>query len=105
MYTEEEKKFLKFWEQNREQQKKITSQWRVGLPLSFLFITALFVNIATGWHKRAAMVINSRPSFILVLIFAMFLIFVFVLIFTTRHRWERNEEQYQRLISREGYKS
>lgn len=100
MLTEEEKQFVEFWEANREQQKRVARKLSIGLPLGLLFATAIFFNIAAGWHKRAAMVLNADPSIIPVLIIAVILIVVFIVIYSVRHRWDMNEQHYRELVSR-----
>ncbi|TAL48439.1 MAG: hypothetical protein EPN92_03610 [Chitinophagaceae bacterium] len=100
MLTIEEKQFIEFWEKNREKQKKVTRKLSIGLPLGLLFAAMIFINIAAGWHKRAAMVLNADPSLIPVLIIAVILIVVFIVIFSVRHRWDMNEQHYRELISR-----
>lgn len=100
MLTEEELKFVHYWEQNREKKKTIFGNWRFGVTLSLVMVGFIFLNVATGWHKRAAMVVNSNPSFIIVLIVAAILIIAFITIFSAHHKWERNEQRYKELLSK-----
>lgn len=75
-------------------------QLSVGLPLSVLLVAAIFINLFSGWDKRAQMVINTDPSLIIVLLIAAILIVIFIVIFSVRHRWDLNEQQYKELIAR-----
>jgi len=101
--TEEERTFIKYWSENRERQKRFFRQLAIGLPVGMLFGLALFINVAAGWYKRAAMVLNADPhykSLLLVLMIAVILIIVFVAVFSVKVKWERNEQRYRELLSR-----
>ncbi len=100
MLTENEKGFIDYWEHNRLRKKKVLKQLSVGLPLSVLLVAAIFINLFSGWDKRAQMVINTDPSLIIVLLIAAILIVIFIVIFSVRHRWDLNEQQYKELIAR-----
>ena len=100
MLTEEEIKFIDYWERNRIRKKKVLKQLFVGLPLGVLLVTAIFINFFSGWDKRAEMIVNADPSLILVIIIAALLIVIFIAIFSVRHKWEMNEQRYKELLSR-----
>jgi len=101
MLTDEEKKFIRYWEENRLQKKKVVRNMAVGLPLGLLFVIAIFVNFFSGWYKRADMVLNTDSSLIMVLLVASLLIVVFFSVFSARHRWDINEQRYLELKQRE----
>ena len=104
MLTDQEKKFIDYWKQNREKQKKFFKQLALGLPLGLLFAAAIFINLVSGWYKRATMVFNSYPSLpslILVLIAAVLLIVVFVSVYSVKHKWDLNEQRYKELLDRD----
>jgi len=100
MLTSEEKRFIDYWQHNRILKKRVLKQLSVGLPVSVLFVVAIFVNFISGWDKRAQMVINTDPSVIIVVIIAALLIVIFIVIFSVRHRWDLNEQRYRELLSR-----
>jgi CDP-diglyceride synthetase len=100
MLTEEEKKFIDYWEHNRLQKKKVLKQLSVGLPLGVLLVVGTCLNFFSGWYKRAQMMINTDPSLILVVIIASLLIVIFIAIFSVRHNWDLNEQRYRELLSR-----
>lgn len=100
MLTDEEIKFIDYWERNRFRKKKVLKQLFVGLPLGVLLVTAIFINFFSGWDKRAEMIVNADPSLILVIIIAALLIVIFIAIFSVRHKWEMNEQRYRELLSR-----
>ena len=94
----EEKKFIDYWEQNRDKQKKLTNQLMFGLPVGILFSVPLVVNFLMSkfWYKRADAVGVSQfnPS---VLVVAVLLITVFVALLNRKFRWEKLEQQYLEL--------
>lgn len=100
MVTTEEQRFIEYWEENRLKRKRSLRQLAIGLPLGLLIGMGIIVNVASGWYKRAAMVINAKPSFVLVLIIAIILIVLFISIFQSRLRWDQNEQRYRELVGR-----
>ena len=101
MLTEEEKKFVASWETERLRKKKLLRQLSVGLPLSVVFVIAIFLNFFSGWYKRADMEIRSNSSLILVLVIAALLIVVFTTVFSVKHKWDLNEQRYQELKAKQ----
>lgn len=102
MLTEEEKKFVAYWEANRLLKKKTWRYLSVGLPMASLLVIAICINFFSGWYKRADMEIRTAdPSIIIVLLAAVILIVVFITIFSARHKWDLNEQHYRELISRQ----
>jgi hypothetical protein len=101
MLTQQEKDFIVYWENNRERRKKVIKQLFIGLPLGTLFVALILISSLSGWYKRAAMTINVDTSLVIVLLIASLLIVAFIVIFSVRHRWEMDEQQYQELKFRE----
>ena len=100
MLTHDEKKFIDYWEYNRLKKKKILKQLSVGLPLGVLLVVAIFINLFSGWDKRAQMIINTDPSIIIILVIASLLIVIFIVIYSARHQWDLNEQRYKELRAR-----
>ena len=100
MLTEQEKGFITYWEQNRLRKKRLLWQLAAGLPLGVIMALAIFVNFASGWHKRAEMELGFNTSGALVLVIALLLIVIFMVVFSSRHRWEMNEQRYKELIAK-----
>lgn len=96
MLSEDEKKFMEYWEHNRDREKKTFRQFATGLPIGCALAVAILVSVFSGWDKRVDSSINTslNPS---VLIIALLVIVVFVAIFHKKHQWDQNEEQYHRL--------
>ncbi|HEX8461869.1 MAG TPA: hypothetical protein VF623_10580 [Segetibacter sp.] len=96
MLSEEEEKFLVYWEKNRDKAKSIKSQLSMGLPLGLLIGLGILLNYISGWYTRANMVANGQST-PLVLVIAIILIVIFCTVFYKRHQWEMNEQRYLEL--------
>ncbi|HEX6916102.1 MAG TPA: hypothetical protein VF145_12725 [Chitinophagaceae bacterium] len=100
MLTPEQEKFVAYWEKNREKEKKTLRQLVIGLPAGLTFAVAIVALLVSGWYERANMVAFSSSS-PYVFLAAIVIIVSFIAIFTRRHRWEMNEQQYLELKSRQ----
>ncbi len=100
-YTDEEIKFMAYWERNQLKQKRLLTQLTYGLPIGLIFAVPIVVNFLLGrfWYKRADAVGLSQFN-PLVLVLAVLLIIVFIAIFNRRFKWEKYEQEYQRLLSK-----
>ena len=94
----EEKKFIAYWEQNRERDQKLANQLMFGLPIGILFSVPVVLNylLSKYWYKRADAVGISQFNPI-VLVVAVLLISVFVALINRKFRWEKLEQQYLEL--------
>jgi len=101
LYTEDEKKFIEYWRENRDYQATLTYHLLFGLPIGLLFSLPIVINFLLGrlWYKRADAVGLSQfnPA---VLIIAVMVISVFIAIVNRRFRWEKLEQQYLELLAR-----
>lgn len=97
--SEQEKRYIEYWEKNRLREKKLLNQLLIGLPLGILFGAPMLINLFTGWYKRADMEVNTRLNPI-VLIVAILLIIAFVAIFSRKHKWEMKEQQYKEFLAK-----
>ena len=100
MLSEEDHRFIDYWEQNRQKKKKFLRQLYLGLPLAVVIVSTILINFFSGWDKRAAALIQKEPSIILVILIAAMIILVFVTIFSIRHKWDLNEQHYRELMSK-----
>ncbi|MCZ2460022.1 MAG: hypothetical protein LC128_10415 [Chitinophagales bacterium] len=100
MLSEEEKKFVEYWEQNRKSRRRYLRNLSVGLPIGVFMVMAIFINFFSGWDKQAEAVMYEDPSLIYVLVAAALIIVVFIVIFSARHQWDINETRYQELLSK-----
>lgn len=97
MLTDEENRFILYWEQNRNRKKRVLWQLAAGLPLGVFLALAILVNYFSGWYQRAAMEVNVNTSGVLVVLVAIILIIIFMVVFSSRHKWEMNEQRYREL--------
>jgi amino acid transporter len=100
MLTPEEEKFFLYWQDQRKRKKQFLRKLSIGMPLGVLIVGALLINLFSGWYKQATMVLNSDPSLIIVILFALIGIVIFITIFSAYHRWDRNETLYQELVNK-----
>jgi sterol desaturase/sphingolipid hydroxylase (fatty acid hydroxylase superfamily) len=104
MLTEEEKRFIEYWEANRLRKKRGFRQLSVGLPLGVLLMAAIFINFFSGWYKRADMDLRAQSqgsaSLVLVVVIATLLVVVFTTVFSIRHKWDMHEQRYKELLAR-----
>jgi hypothetical protein len=101
LYTEDEKKFIEYWRENRDYQSTLKYQLIFGLPIGLLFSLPIVINFLLGrlWYKRADAVGLSQfnPA---VLIIAVMIISIFIAIVNRKFRWEKLEQQYLELLAR-----
>ena len=98
-FTDDEKRFIEYWENSRTKEKKLTNQLLIGLPLGVIFAVPVLLNLFLGWNKQAEAVARTKLNPI-VLITAVVLIIVFVAVFSRKHKWEMKEQLYKELLAR-----
>ena len=98
MLTDDEKRFLAWWEKNRDKHSQVSYQLLSGLPLGILFSLPIILNFLLGrfWYKRADAVGISQfnPA---VLVLAVIAISVFTGFFNKKSKWDQNEQKYLEL--------
>src|SRR4051812_15492994 len=105
MLTEDEEKFLIYWQNNREREKSFGRRMWLGVPIGLLIGIGIILNYISGWYTRATMVANGQST-PLVLIVAVFLIALFFGYFYKQFQWEMNEQRYLELNhKKEKYRS
>jgi len=97
MLSAEEEKFVSYWAQNRDREKKLFRQLLVGLPLGLFIGIAIIASLKTGWYERANMEANAEmnPGILFIAILA---IIVFTSIFWKKYKWDMNEQRYKELL-------
>jgi len=101
MLTQEEKDFVRYWEQNRDRRKNPLRQFLVGIPIGLLITVPIVISLKSGWDKRAAMEANNPDFNPMVLLVALLIIIVFTAIFYQRHKWDQYEQRYKELLTRQ----
>ena len=97
MLSQQEKDFLRYWEENRLNKKRFLRQFSIGLPVGVLLVVLIFINLLSGWYKKAEMQLRSNASLLLIVLFALLITVVFIAIFSSKHKWEQNEQRYLEL--------
>ena len=100
MLTQQERDFIRYWENNRLRRKKVMRQFLVGIPIGLLFVIPIVINFTSGWYKRAMMEAGSQDFNPMVLLVALLLIVGFTAIFYQRHQWDQYEQRYRELLAR-----
>lgn len=99
MLSPEEKKFLEYWEKNRENERDFFKQIGYGLPMGLIFgLPILLAVIFHDWYKN--MIPISKTQIVLISI-AVLAISLFFSIFRMNFRWDRNEQLYKELKLKE----
>ena len=104
MVTEEEKKFLRYWEQHRESENNFSVKLLRGLPKAMLFglPIILFVPVVRiyfpDWYYKIS---ETSPGMFLTAIIAVVGIILFTSYFNMQFRWETNEQAYKELKIKE----
>jgi hypothetical protein len=99
MLTDDDKLFMKYWEENRLRKKKIWKQLSVGMPLGALVGGGMLVNIYSGWNVSSTALQFNGPMMIIVMA-AVLLTVIFIVIFSAKHRWDLNEQHYKELVAK-----
>lgn len=96
MITEEEKKFIIYWEKNRVRQKKFFYKLLIGLPAGLIFgLPILITLIFNDWYKNMQFISGSQ---VIVVIIAVICIIVFYALFRMKYLWESKEQLYIELL-------
>lgn len=106
MLTDNERRFINFWETHRNREKRVFRQLLIGIPVGLLFTIPILILLFSGklWYKRADAVANTQTSPV-VLVVAVIIITAFVAVFYKRHQWEMKEQQYLELKDKEAKQS
>lgn len=103
MLTEEEKKFMRYWEEHRLPEAAFRTKLLKGLPRALLFSLPIILSVVVvrlyfpEWYAKLS---KTSPGMFITAIFAVLLISVFYAFFRMHVRWENNEQLYRELISK-----
>lgn len=99
MLTERDKSFIKYWEENKEKDKKVWRRFLYGSPWGLIF--ALPILIAVIFHDWYKNMVYISPSLITLIIIGVIGIAVFYTVFSMQFKWDRNEQIYKELKFKE----
>lgn len=86
--------FFQYWQKERKRGWRSYNFYIIGLRYGLVFSCALILSILSGWYKRVPFF--NYGDWIMISL-ALFLLTVFMSIFTAAYRREQNEQEYQRI--------
>lgn len=99
MLTDNDKSFIKYWEENKDKEKKIWRKFLYGSPWGLIFaLPILLAVIFHDWYKN---MVYISPSLITLIIITVIGIAVFFTVFSMQFKWDRNEQIYKELKFKE----
>jgi len=96
MLSNDEEKFLSWWEINGQKQKISSRPLFTGLSAGIVLGISLVLMLASGWDQRATMVANSKLSSV-ILVLAIIIISVVMAFLYRKFRLEMQEQRYLEL--------
>lgn len=101
--TADEKRFMEWWQQHKDREKKLLRQWLVGLPIGLAIAIPIIISLASGWYKRANMWAQGHnPTQTAIVIgIALLCIISFAAIFYKRHKWDQYDQLYKELLQKQ----
>ena len=100
MLTPEEEKFVQYWQEQRQHKKAFLRKFSIVLPAVSIVAVLFFINFLSGWYLKADQELRQHSSVVIVILVAVIAIVVFMVIFTTRQKWEQNEADYLSLMKK-----
>ncbi len=103
MYTEDEAKFIAYWEKVRTEHGKFHSKLIRGLPIAILFALPVLFTIAAvyffspDWYTKISQKAGSSSGAIVAAVCIMIIFFSFI---RMHFKWEMNEQFYRELKAR-----
>ena len=104
MLTDDETRFLAFWDKNKEPHSTFSSKLLRGLPMACMFGLPILLLIACvylflpEWYTKIS---KTSPETFLIVTIAVF-IAIFFYAFTRMHfKWEMNEQLYKEIKYKE----
>jgi len=100
MLTDDEERFLEYWEKNREEQSTVGSKFLRGMPVACLFglPVLLFVLIVylffPDWYMKIS---GTSAETFLVIVIAVLIVIIFYAFARMHFKWEMNEQTYLEL--------
>jgi hypothetical protein len=103
MLTADEQRFMEWWQQNKDSEKKLLRQLLVGLPIGLAIAIPIIISLVSGWYKRANMWAKGHnPTQTAVVIgIALLCIICFAAIFYKRHKWDQYDQKYKELLQKQ----
>lgn len=100
MLSEKDKKFMSYWEEDRERQSKFFAKLTAGLPMAIIFCVPILLFIASvyfflpEWYTKVS---NNMRGSLVTIVIAVFICVLFFAYFRMQFKWEFNEQLYKEL--------
>ena len=104
MLTDDELRFLQYWENNRELHSSFSSKLLRGLPMAFVFglpILLLILSVYLFLPEWYTKISKTSSSAFVVVVIAVLLAIVFYAFVRMHFKWEMNEQQYKEIKYKE----
>lgn len=99
MLTNDEINFINYWEKNRVKKSRFWNQLAAGMPMGLIFsLPILLAVIFHDWYKSMVYISNSQLILITIVVF---FIAIFYAVFRMRFLWDRDEQAYKELKSKQ----
>ncbi len=104
MLSEEDIKFLRYWERVRDSESTFMSKLTRGLPMAFLFGLPILLSVVVvrllmpNYYLKMS---QTSPGAFVTVIIAILIIIVFYAFFRMEYKWEMNEQLYQEMKFKE----
>ena len=104
MLTDDETRFIQFWDKNKDLHSGFTSKLLRGLPMACMFGLPILLLIACvylflpEWYTKIS---KTSPQTFLVVTVAVFIAIVFYAFTRMHFKWEMNEQLYKELKYKE----
>jgi uncharacterized BrkB/YihY/UPF0761 family membrane protein len=104
MLSEKDKKFITYWEKEKESLNTFSARLAGGLPVAalfcvpiLLFITAVYL-FFPEWYTKVS---DRLPGSVTTIVIAVIICILFFSYFRMQYKWEMNEQLYRELKSKE----
>lgn len=97
-----------YWERERVRQNNFVNKVLAGLPMAFIFSMPILLFVLAvylffpEWYTKVS---KTTPETFVVVIIAVFISALFFAYFRMQYKWEKNEEYYAALKSKESVKN
>ncbi len=104
MLSEQEIKFMQYWEQNRERENTFERKLLGGMPMALIFSMPIVLSVVVvrlflpEWYTKIS---KTTPGTFITIIFAMIIVALFYSFFRMQYKWEMNEQLYKELKAKE----
>jgi hypothetical protein len=93
--NDQDLEFVRWWEANRDRERRWVRQLSIGLPLGLVFGLPIILSVVfRGWYKRMPYISGTQ---LILILMACLVIAVFYSIIRMRVRWDQREQRYQEL--------